>query len=274
MRGHDANAGELAPDTVLQRAFLPRAAVLTIDMFDPMDADNETEIIDSWHKNASPWIAAVRAGQIESRELVTNQAIVEVILSLAPRAVLDVGCGEGWLAREIVESGARVLGVDAVPGLIESARAAGDDGEFQVASYGEIASGGLGGSFDAVVCNFSLLGKESVEKLLGAASLLLNPHGTFIVQTLHPPGACGDLPYIDGWRAGSWDGFTVDFTDPPPWYFRTMESWVTLLSKNGLQLVELREPIHPGTRKPLSVIFIAELADDNSPQRPALTGRR
>jgi hypothetical protein len=29
---------------------------------------------------------------------------------------------------------------------------------------------------------------------------LLNAGGTAIVQTLHPVIACGDAPYVDGWR--------------------------------------------------------------------------
>ena len=55
-------------------------------------------------------------------------------------------------------------------------------------------------------------------------------------------------------------GFSSDFVDPAPWYFRTLESWIQLFMTSGLRLVELREPIHPQTQKPASVIFIAEVA--------------
>jgi len=77
------------------------------------------------------------------------------------------------------------------------------------------------------------------------------------VQTLHPVIACGDLPYKDGWRAGSWAGFSDDFTDPAPWYFRTLETWVALIASSGLKLTQIREPIHPKTDKPASILFIA-----------------
>ena len=56
---------------------------------------------------------------------------------------------------------------------------------------------------------------------------------------------------------GSWAGFSDDFTDPAPWYFRTLETWVGLIASSGLMLTELREPIHPTTNKPASVLFIA-----------------
>lgn len=128
-----------------------------------------------------------------------------------------------------------------------------------MASYDEIASGTLERYFDTIVCNFSLFGKQSVEKLFGAAALLLNPSGTFIVQTLHPVTACGDLPYLDGWREGSWDGLSSDFMDPDPWYFRTLQSWVKLFAGNRFRLLEVQEPVHPKTQKPASVIFVAEV---------------
>lgn len=106
-------------------------------------------------------------------------------------------------------------------------------------------------------CNFSLLGKQSVEALCKAVPALLNPQGSLIVQTLHPAAACGDLPHEDGWSQGSWDGCGQDFSDPAPWYFRTLESWLRLFADSGLRLLELREPLHPMTHNPVSMIFIA-----------------
>jgi 2-polyprenyl-3-methyl-5-hydroxy-6-metoxy-1,4-benzoquinol methylase len=224
-----------------------------------MNPLSDAKIIDSWGKNVSPWTTAVREGQIESRTLVTDQALIDAILSRAPHSVLDLGCGEGWLARALAAEGIDVVGVDVVPGLVEQARKAGG-GEFRVASYEEIAAGKLQVSVDVSVANFALLGKESVEGIFSATPALLNARGAFIVQTLHPLVACGDLPYLDGWRAGSWAGFDSAFTDPAPWYFRTLESWIKLFVGSGLRLLEVREPLHPQTRKPASVIFIAEAA--------------
>jgi hypothetical protein len=128
-----------------------------------------------------------------------------------------------------------------------------------VASYEEIAAGKLNISVDVIVCNFALLGKESVEGVFRATPSLLNAHGAFIVQTLHPFVACDDFPYQDGWREGSWAGFSAAFTDPAPWYFRTLESWIKLFLDSGFRLLEVREPLHPKTQKPASVIFIAEV---------------
>lgn len=220
------------------------------------DRDSDARIIASWHVNATPWTDAVRARRIESRRLTTDQAICEAVTSRSPATVLDIGCGEGWLARALSRHGIAVLGIDVVPALIEQARAAGG-GDFRVLSYEQIACGAIGSRADVIVCNFSLLGKHSVDGLLRAVPGLLAPGGALIIQTLHPPAACGALPYRDGWREGSWQGFDATFSDPAPWYFRTLGSWIALLAASGLRLLELREPLLPQSALPASAIFIA-----------------
>ncbi len=221
-----------------------------------IDPLSDAKIVDSWKRNAAPWTAAVRDNRIASRVLVTNQAIVDAVLARSPRSVLDVGCGEGWLVRELAARGIDAVGVAGVPELVAQARRAGG-GEFRVASYEAIAAGELELRVDLVVANFSLIGRESVDALIARVPSLLNPSGALVVQTLHPVVSSGDLPYEDGWHEGSWAGFSDDFSDPAPWYFRTIEGWVRLIAGSGLQLMEVREPLHPATGKPASVIFVA-----------------
>lgn len=216
-------------------------------------------IVESWKLNAEPWTAVVRRQQIESRRLVTDGAIVETVLAHSPGVVLDLGCGEGWLVRALAERGLSVYGVDVVPDLIERARAAGG-GRFSVMSYEDITRGALGLRVDIVVCNFALFGDRVVERMFRVMPSLLNSGGVFIVQTLHPMIACGDAPYRTGWREGSWSGFDASFVQPAPWYFRTLEAWTSLFVRAGFRLLEIKEPIHPETQKPASVVFVAELA--------------
>ena len=217
----------------------------------------EAQIIRSWNTNASPWARAIQAASIHSRKLVTDKAIVDAVLGVRPLRVFDIGCGEGWLARALNAYGIKVTGIDAVPALIAAAAHQGG-GQFQVGDYGAVAERQLQcGPFDAAVCNFSLLGKESVESLLCAIPGYVGA-GHLIVQTLHPVAACGKHPYRDGWRAGSWSGFGAEFSDPAPWYFRTLESWVSMLRRNGLELLECREPTAPESNAPASVIFICK----------------
>lgn len=217
---------------------------------------SDKKILRSWHKNAAPWIRAIDGAAIASRKLVTDAAIVAAVTALKPTSTLDIGCGEGWLARELANRGIDVCGVDAVPALIErAAERAGPRQNYRQLSYEALAAGALEQRFDALVCNFSLLGRESVETLIGAAGSLLNPGGHLLIQTLHPLEACGDSDYRNGWRAGSWAGFGDEFSDPAPWYFRTMGGWVGLLVQSGLELADLREPLHPQTGRPASLIL-------------------
>lgn len=221
-----------------------------------IDPLSDAKVVDSWRKNAAPWTAAVRERQIESRRLVTDAAIVQAVVSVAPRRVLDVGCGEGWLARALAERGVQVTGVDVVPELIDQARQTGG-ADFRVMSYDDLAAGRLVERFEAVVANFALIGAEAVDALIGSVPGLLAPGGCLIIQTLHPVVANGEQPYKDGWRPGSWAGFNAEFKDPAPWYFRTMESWEKVIHDSGMRLEERLEPINPATGKPASVIFIA-----------------
>lgn len=221
-----------------------------------MYESDEAQLLHSWHRNAETWTQVVRDALLESRRLVTDQAIIDAVLDGQPASVLDIGCGEGWLVRAIAARGIRAMGVDAVPTLIERACEAG--GQFTVASYEDIIAGKLAQRAEALVCNFSLLGKSSVEQLLAALPSQLEANGRLIVQTVHPLVAGGEQPYADGWRLENWHGFEATFPAPAPWYFRTLASWMALFTGTGWRVRELREPVHPQTGRPASVVFIAE----------------
>jgi hypothetical protein len=103
-----------------------------------------------------------------------------------------------------------------------------------------------------------LLGRESVDSLIAALPWYLDDSGYLIIQTLHPVAACGTQPYQDGWREGSWLGFSSDFNNPAPWYFRTLETWEALLQRCGFDVLECREPKASGAVTPASVIWIGK----------------
>lgn len=157
-----------------------------------MSSHNDAAVLASWSRNADPWVTAVRENEIASRVLVTNAAIVEAVRARHPRTAVDLGCGEGWLVRALPE--VRMVGVDAVPELVEAARLAGG-GEFRQLSYEQIAAGELDLAVDLAVCNFSLIGKEAVDGLFRAAPTYLRRGGALVVQTVHPLASCGDAAY-------------------------------------------------------------------------------
>jgi len=223
-----------------------------------MTKSNELAILRSWQANAKPWIDAIEQSQIESRRLVTNQAIIKAVLSLDVQNLLDIGCGEGWLTRALTEKGLSVTGIDATPALIDRAKAM-EIGSFQVLNYEEVSPQSLNKHYEAAVCNFSLLGKESVEQLFQALKPVLSQDGYLIIQTLHPASFDDGNAYVDGWREGSWDGFSNAFKQPAPWYFRTIGSWLELLHQSGFQLIQINEPINSNSGRVCSLIMVGQL---------------
>ncbi|MCK5662554.1 MAG: class I SAM-dependent methyltransferase [Thiotrichaceae bacterium] len=220
-----------------------------------MNNFSDQQIIDSWRINARPWVTAVREGEIESRLQVTNKAIIDSIIERNPKTVLDAGCGEGWLVRELSKLSVSSLGIDVVPELIIFAQKEGG-GRFKSLAYENLSYDTLKEKFDLIVCNFSLLGNESVVQMFEQVPCLLNKAGAFIVQTIHPAKGCGNEKYVDGWMEGSWEGFNEKFSNPAPWYFRAMETWKTLFINNGFTLTKILEPLNQKTDIAASVIFI------------------
>jgi len=221
-----------------------------------MKALSDEKIIDSWNKNVSPWIEAIRKGEIASRVQTTNRAIIEAIKGCQPKTVLDIGCGEGWLVRGLTILGIDALGIDVVPELINSAINEGG-GKYEVLSYEDISYETLNEKYDVVVSNFALLGERSVVNVFREISSILSKGGYFIVQTIHPISGCGEEEeYIDGWREGTWKGFNKMFTDPAPWYFRTIDSWKTLFETNGFSIEKIIEPVNEDTGVASSIVFV------------------
>ncbi len=212
----------------------------------------------SWRTNADAWTRAVRERRIASRRAGTDAAILDAVLATGAHRVLDAGCGEGWLARALAARGCDVVGVDASAELIAAANALGG-ARFDVAGYADLDDHRTEfGFFDAIACNFALLG-EDLGAPLRALRRRLAPGGKLIVQTVHPWSACGEAPYADGWRVETFAGFGDDFREPMPWYFRTLASWITAFVSEGYEVESATEPVDAASSRPLSLLLRASL---------------
>lgn len=219
--------------------------------------DSEKQIIESWQRNAGPWVAALDQQAIASRVAVTNGAIVNAVLSHHPQRVLDVGCGEGWLMRELAGHGIDVAGFDAVAELVAEAKARGSK-NCQCIAYEALDTAVWKQTFDLAVCNFSLLG-ESVEQPLRSLKQALSASGHLLVQTLHPCFITRGESYCSTWLKGSWEGLPDhlhrQFKDAPPWYFRTLSDWSFIFQKAGYSIAKIDEPSMDDGSLPLSILF-------------------
>ena len=216
----------------------------------------------SWQANADAWTRAVREQRIESRCAGTDAAIVDAVLAGGARRVLDLGCGEGWLARALAAQGLDVVGVDASATLVDAARGLGG-ARFECASYADLAADPAAfGVFDAVACNFALLDAD-LHTPLRAAHACLQPRGRLFVQTLHPLTV--DAPYADGWRVEHFAGLD-GFGEPMPWYFHTLSGWFDALHAAGFVVDGLHEPPDPVSGRSLSLLLRASLQQLREPR--------
>jgi 2-polyprenyl-3-methyl-5-hydroxy-6-metoxy-1,4-benzoquinol methylase len=221
-----------------------------------VEEDLEAQLQRSWIENAAAWTDAVRQGRITSRRAGTDAAILDAIRQFPPCPVLDLGCGEGWLVRALGSAGYTATGIDASGSLIDQASKAGGGTFFQM-SYEDLAREHLiEGPFGLVVANYSLLGR-SIHPLLEKVNSLLIKDGALIIQTLHPLSQDPDARDDAGWRTETFSQIGDGFTARMPYFFRTFSRWVEDLTAANFSIVHCREPLHPETGRPLSLLIIA-----------------
>jgi len=103
-----------------------------------------------------------------------------------PALVVDLGCGPGELTLGLAHRwpGARIIGVDSSPEMLERARALDADGrvEWVEASAEDWDPAGSGGSVDVLVTNATLQWVPSHLRLIPSWLESLAPGGTFAMQ--------------------------------------------------------------------------------------------
>ena len=217
----------------------------------------------AWDDAAVSWADALRERRDPARA-VADAAMVSLIRQVPTGPVLDAGCGEGWLARELAAHRHRVTAFDGAPLMVELALREGPGtADYRLLSYDDAAAGPrrMGGAFGTVVFNFSLL-DERITPVLTAAGKVLFPYGRILIQAAHPVSEVGGAHgYRDGWRTLDEAGPGVALTSPVPWFFRTFTTWVLELRRAGLLLVETYEPLDPATGLPVSLILSATIPE-------------
>ncbi|MFC4096113.1 class I SAM-dependent methyltransferase [Euzebyella saccharophila] len=215
------------------------------------------EIKSSWEKNAVEWIKVLDSNSIGSRKF-TNASIVSFVSNMKGTRVLDMGCGEGWLTRELSKSGKIVVGLDATEALLINARLKGLESYYHM-SYEDVIEGQIipEAPFDLAVFNFSIYQRDQLHQLFKAVKTNLLADGSIVVQTLHPFFLLQNgYEYKSQFITDSWKGLPGNFTDGHSWYARTLEDWFQIISESGLKLRCFKEVINDNNQ-PVSIIFQA-----------------
>ncbi len=121
--------------------------------------------------------------------------------------VLDLACGQGVLSRRLAALGTDVVGVDAAPSLIGSARARNEQlpsnitpPRYEVCDARDIAPLALHDA-DAAVCVMALSNIDPLDGVMRGVATALKPGGAFVWIIVHPAfRAAGQTSW--GWDTG------------------------------------------------------------------------
>ncbi|MEW9516626.1 class I SAM-dependent DNA methyltransferase [Streptomyces tubercidicus] len=115
--------------------------------------------------------------------------------------VLDLGCGTGLpSARQLMDSGHRVVGIDLSPSMIRLARQHVPDADFHRLDIADLRGGRLGGtgSFDGIAAFFSLLmlPRAEIPYALGMLHDLLRPEGLLALSMVEADVDDFTIPFL------------------------------------------------------------------------------
>ena len=211
---------------------------------------------DLWETHAQWWIDGFTDG--------ADPEYVEQILPLAAEHlagahdVLDIGCGDGQVARLAVRGGAtRVVGIDPTWNQLVTAveRAGG-------ASYARAAAAALplrDATFDAVVACLVFEHIRDIDTAMAEIARVLRPGGRFLFFLNHPLLRTPSSGWIDDqildppeqyWRIGPYlvEDETIEEVEKDvfiPFVHRPLSRYVNAMAEAGLLIERMVEPAPP-----------------------------
>lgn len=209
----------------------------------------------TWDDHAQWWIDGFTGGvDAEYTEQIIPMAVAEV--GGAGR-ILDVGCGEGQVARSLAASGADVVGIDPTLRNIEVARERGGGPEYRVGSADALPF--AGSSFDAVVACLVFEHIDALDASVAEVARVLRPGGVFAFFLNHPLLQTPGSGWIDDhiidppeqyWRIGAYLVETESIEEVEPgvkvrFVHRPLSRYVNTLAEHGLFLETMVEPSPP-----------------------------
>ena len=161
-------------------------------------------------------------------------AVLDLLAPQPGERILDIGCGTGHLAREIVARGAEVLGTDASPEMIAQARANYPDVPGLSFAVADAAAFTVDAPFGAVFSNAAIHWVRDHEGVARSVAAALAPGGRFVAEF----GGKGNIATITGGleRALAEEGFS-DFAARNPWTFPSIPEFSARLERYGLETV-------------------------------------
>lgn len=206
-----------------------------------------------WEQNAQWWQDGFTDG--------VDAEYTEQILPLAAehvagaRRVLDVGTGEGQVARLASRAGAHVVGTDVTWAQVTVARQRGGGPAY--ARNGAASLPFRGESFDCVIACLVFEHIDDVDAAIAEVGRVLEPGGRFLFFLNHPLLQTPNSGWIDDqilmeqyWRIGAYlvEDKTLEEVEKDvfiPFIHRPISRYVNAMAANGMLITRMEEPAPP-----------------------------
>lgn len=171
-----------------------------------------------------------------------RSSALSLLGDLKDSRVLDVGCGPGLYAEDLVNKGARVVGVDVNPLMVDSAEhRLGRRAEFHVADASKPLDFLDTESFDVVLASLVMHYLSDWSPTLDEISRVLRPSGRLYVSVHHPFVDLVESNSNDYWTTEEWVYFDATGIREAFWR-RPLESMLNSVNAAGFRIDLVSEP--------------------------------
>jgi len=157
-----------------------------------------------------------------------GQDLVGMLAAQPGESILDVGCGTGQLTAEIARTGARVVGIDASPAMVEQARNNFPELCFEPC---DVRAMTYASAYDEVFSNAALHWVQPAAAAVASIARALKPGGRLVAEF----GGRGNIAEIIRAAGCAWQSFGAGPPPANPWFFPDIAEYASLLERCGLE---------------------------------------
>ena len=212
------------------------------------------ETRDTWNRLADGWLIQVGEDGDSNRRLNSDPVLWAFAGDVTGLAVLDAGCGTGYLSKKLNARGARVTGIDFSARMIEIAKAQNPGIDFRVDSCSELASI-ADVQVDLVLANYVLMDTPDLRATMQAFHRVLKPGGLAVLVFSHPCFPQGRASVTENGAGQSYhwsfpyfeprkciDPPLAHFTSEFIWFHRSLSDYWKAFTAAGFNVVDFEEP--------------------------------